>query len=77
MRDWLYGSDEWQSMGVKSDKYKGIIPEGLVVSMPVTTKDGNYQVVGGINFDDEQANYRLTKTIEELQQDRFTVDKFL
>jgi malate dehydrogenase len=53
MRDWLYGSDEWQSMGVKSDKYKGIIPEGLVVSMPVTTKDGKHQVVGGIKFDDE------------------------
>ncbi len=66
MRDWLYGSNEWHSMGIKSDKYRGIIPEGLVFSMPVTTANGKYSVVEGISFDDEQANLKLTKTIEEL-----------
>ena len=45
--------------------------------MPVTTAGGKYSVVEGISFDDEEAMQKLTKTIEELQNDRFTVDKYL
>jgi malate dehydrogenase len=43
-RDWLHGSPEgdWVSMAVHSDGSYGV-PEGLVYSYPVTTKDGSWR----------------------------------
>ncbi|HET7074841.1 MAG TPA: malate dehydrogenase, partial [Mycobacterium sp.] len=48
-RDWLLGSpaDNWVSMAVVSDGSYGV-PEGLISSFPVTTKDGNWEIVGGL-----------------------------
>ena len=42
-RDWLFGSadDDWVSMAVVSDGSYGV-PEGLISSFPVTTKDGDW-----------------------------------
>ena len=47
-RDWLLGSpeDDWVSMAVLSDGSYGV-PEGLISSFPVTTKDGNWSIVQG------------------------------
>ena len=43
-RDWLFGSadDDWVSMAVSSDGSYGV-PEGLVSSFPVETKDGDWE----------------------------------
>ena len=45
-RDWLLGSPEgnWVSMAVISDGSYGV-PEGLISSFPVTTKDGDWTIV--------------------------------
>ena len=45
-RDWLLGSPDgdWVSMAVISDGSYGV-PEGLISSFPVTTKDGNWTIV--------------------------------
>ena len=42
MRDWVYGSDEWQSIAFKSDGKLYGVPAGLMFSFPCTTKDGKY-----------------------------------
>src|SRR6201999_4263196 len=51
-RDWLLGSpaDNWVSMAVTSDGSYGV-PEGLISSFPVTTKDGNWTIVSGLEID--------------------------
>ena len=52
-RDWLLGSaeDDWVSMAVVSDGSYGV-PEGLISSFPVTTKDGDWEIVQGLEIDD-------------------------
>jgi malate dehydrogenase len=52
-RDWLTGTpdDDWVSMAVVSDGSYGV-PEGLISSFPVTTKDGNWEIVQGLEIDD-------------------------
>ena len=49
-RDWLLGTAEgdWVSMAVLSDGSYGV-PEGLISSFPVTTKDGNWTIVQGLD----------------------------
>ena len=42
MRDWVYGSDEWQSIAFKTDGKLYGIPAGLMFSFPCTSKDGKY-----------------------------------
>ena len=48
VRDWFRGSatGDWLSMAVPSDGSYGI-PEGVIYSYPVTTKNGDYQIVPG------------------------------
>ncbi len=52
-RDWLLGSptDDWVSMAVLSDGSYGV-PEGIISSFPVTTKDGNWTIVQGLEVDE-------------------------
>jgi malate dehydrogenase len=52
-RDWLTGSKEgdWISMAIPSDGSYDI-PEGLVSSFPVTTRDGGIEIVQGLEIDD-------------------------
>lgn len=45
MRDWVAGSNEWQSISFLTDGQLYGIPKGLIFSMPVTTKNGKYEVV--------------------------------
>src|SRR5262249_20067434 len=46
---WFHGTAEgdWTSMGVVSDGSYGV-PEGLVSSFPVTTRDGSFEIVQGL-----------------------------
>ena len=69
MRDWVLGSmGEWVSMGVVSDGSYGI-PEGLVCGMPCVCRNGDYEIVQGLGFDDF-AKARIERTVRELEAER-------
>ena len=72
-RDWLLGSpkDDWVSMAVVSDGSYGV-PEGLISSFPVTTKDGNWKIVAGLDIDDFSRG-RIDKSTAELADEREAV----
>jgi malate dehydrogenase len=77
VRDWFLGTPEgdWVSMGVHSDGSYGI-QEGLVYSFPVTCKDGNYQIVQGLEVTDF-AKERMQVTEQELLGEREVVADLL
>ncbi|KQT94170.1 malate dehydrogenase [Marmoricola sp. Leaf446] len=72
-RDWLHGSaqDDWVSMAVVSDGSYGV-PEGLISSFPVTTKDGDWEIVQGLDIDDFSRG-RIDKSTAELAEERDAV----
>lgn len=72
-RDWLLGTpaDDWVSMAVVSDGSYGV-PEGLMSSFPVTTKDGNWSIVQGLEIDDFSRG-RIDKSTAELADERKAV----
>lgn len=72
-RSWLLGSPDgdWVSMAVYSDGSYGV-PEGIVSSFPVTTKDGNWSIVQGLEID-EFSRGRIDKTTAELVDERQAV----
>ena len=72
-RDWLLGSPQgnWVSMAVVSGGQYGV-PEGLISSFPVTTKDGNWTIVDGLEIDDF-SRARIDKTTAELADERKAV----
>jgi malate dehydrogenase len=72
-RDWLHGtpSGDWVSMAVISDGSYDV-PEGLISSFPVTTKDGNWSIVGGLEIDDFSRS-RIDKSTAELADERKAV----
>lgn len=72
-RDWLRGSadGDWLSMAVVSDGSYGV-PEGLISSFPVTTKDGNYEIVQGLEVNDF-SRARIDASTKELGEERDAV----
>ena len=72
-RDWLLGTPDgdWVSMAVVSDGSYGV-PEGLISSFPVTTKDGNWSIVQGLEIDDFSRG-RIDKSTAELADERKAV----
>jgi malate dehydrogenase len=72
-RDWLLGTpaDNWVSMAVVSDGSYGV-PEGLISSFPVTTKDGNWEIVQGLEIDDFSRS-RIDASTAELADERKAV----
>jgi malate dehydrogenase len=72
-RDWLTGSPEgdWVSMAVVSDGSYDV-PEGLVYSFPVTTSDGDWQIVQGLEIDDF-SRQKMDATAAELVEERDAV----
>jgi malate dehydrogenase len=72
-RDWLLGSPEgdWVSMAVVSDGSYGV-PEGLISSFPVTTKDGSWEIVQGLEIDDFSRT-RIDASTAELADERAAV----
>ena len=71
--DWLFGSadGDWVSMAVVSDGSYGV-PEGLVSSFPVTTKDGDWEIVQGLEIDDFSRG-RIDASVAELAEERDAV----
>ncbi|MFM9032713.1 MAG: malate dehydrogenase [Mycobacterium sp.] len=72
-RDWLLGSakGDWVSMAVASDGSYGV-PEGLVSSFPVTTADGDWSIVEGLEIDDFSRG-RIDASTAELAEERDAV----
>ncbi|MBR7834316.1 malate dehydrogenase [Actinospica durhamensis] len=75
VRTWFHGTAEgdWTSMGIVSDGSYGV-PEGLVSSFPVTTKDGDYQIVQGLELD-AFSRERVDASVAELVSERDEVAK--
>jgi malate dehydrogenase len=72
-RDWLGGSadGDWLSMSVVSDGSYGV-PEGLISSFPVTTKDGTWEIVQGLEID-AFSRARIDASTAELAEERDAV----
>jgi malate dehydrogenase len=75
VRTWFQGTAEgdWTSMGIVSDGSYGV-PEGLVSSFPVTTKDGDYEIVQGLDIN-EFSRARIDASVAELASERDEVRK--
>jgi len=73
MHDWLLGSaaDDWVSMSVVSDGSYGV-PEGLISSFPITTHDGEYSIVQGLDID-AFSRAKIDASVAELQDERAAV----
>lgn len=72
-RDWLHGTPEgdWASMAVVSDGSYGV-PEGLISSYPVTTSNGNWEIVQGLEINDFSRRM-IDATVAELAEEREAV----
>ena len=75
MRDWIAGTPEgdWVSMAVPSDGSYGV-PEGLVSSFPCVVKNGEYEIVQGLEIN-EFSRQRIDASVAELAEERDTVQK--
>ncbi len=72
-RDWLLGTKDgdWTSMAVVSDGSYGV-PEGLISSFPVTTSNGSWSIVDGLDID-EFSRARIDASTAELREERDAV----
>ncbi len=77
MRDWIMGTPEgdWITMGIPADGSYGIA-EGVLYGYPVTCKDGQYQIVKGIEVSDFSRK-RMEATLKELHEERDGVKQLL
>jgi malate dehydrogenase len=72
---WVNGTPEgdWTSMAVVSDGSYGV-PEGLISSFPVTCRNGEWEIVQGLDIDDFSRS-RIDASVAELAEEREAVRK--
>ncbi|SDV47688.1 malate dehydrogenase [Chitinasiproducens palmae] len=76
VRDWLLGSNgKWVTMGVPSNGEYGI-PEDFIYGFPVTTENGEYKLVEGLEID-AFSREKMDATLAELQEERNGVSHLL
>lgn len=77
MHDWVLGTPEgdWTSMSVMSDGSYGI-SEGIVYSFPVICRDGDYEIVQGLELD-TLAKSRLRASEQELLEERAIIEELI
>jgi malate dehydrogenase len=69
VRDWMLGTNgKWTTMGIPSDGSYGI-PEGTMFGFPVTTENGEYKIVQGLEID-AFSQERINVTLKELLEER-------
>jgi malate dehydrogenase len=75
VHDWMLGTqpDDWVSMAIPSDGAYGV-PDGLISSFPVTTADGHYRVVPGLDLEGF-SRARIDASVAELQEERDAVQE--
>jgi malate dehydrogenase len=72
VHDWVLGTgDEWVSMAVPSPGAYGV-EEGIISSFPVRTKDGEWEIVEGLEVP-EFSQERIDRTVNELKEERDAV----
>ena len=73
MHDWLLGTPigDWVSMSVVSDGSYGV-PEGLMSSFPVTTSNGEYAIVQGLEINDFSRG-KIDASVAELKDEQAAV----
>ena len=77
MRSWALDTAEgdWVSMAIPSDGSYGIEP-GIIYSFPCVCKDGDYQIVQGLEIDDF-SRARMDASDAELREERAAVEDLL
>ncbi|MAR92839.1 MAG: malate dehydrogenase [Pseudomonadota bacterium] len=77
MRDWALGSaqNDWVSMGVYSDGSYGIA-EGLIYSFPCVCRNGDWEIVQGLDISDYSSE-KMKATETELAEERDAVAHLL
>lgn len=77
MRNWALGTTggDWVSMAVPSDGSYGIEP-GVIYSFPCVCKNGDYEIVQGLEID-EFSRARMDASDAELRQERAAVEDLL
>ncbi|MEE1793657.1 malate dehydrogenase [Streptomyces sp. BE308] len=70
---WVNGTaaGDWTSMGIPSDGSYGV-PEGIISSFPVTTENGTYEIVQGLDIN-EFSRARIDASVKELTEERDAV----
>jgi malate dehydrogenase len=69
VRDWLLGTNgKWVTMGIPSDGSYGI-PKDTMFGFPVTTENGEYKIVQGLEID-AFSQERINITLKELSEER-------
>lgn len=78
MRSWSLGTDDndWVSMGVYSQGQYGIT-EGLIYSFPCTCKNGDWQIVEGLDVSSDFSQQKMKATETELIEERDAVSHLL
>jgi malate dehydrogenase len=77
IRSWVQGTadGDWVSMSVPSDGSYGIEP-GIIYSYPCTCKDGDYEIVQGLEISDFSRE-KMNATETELREERAAVESLL
>jgi len=77
VRSWAMDTPagDWVSMSVPSDGSYGIDP-GIIYSYPCVCKDGDYEIVQGLEID-EFSRERMNATEAELREERAAVEDLL
>jgi len=76
VRDWVLGSNgKWVTMGIPSDGSYGI-PQDVMFGFPVTTANGKYELVKGLEID-AYSQEKINITLKELEEERAGVQHLL
>jgi malate dehydrogenase len=76
MHDWALGSKgKWVTMGIASDGQYGI-PKDIMFGFPVTTENGEWKLVEGLDID-AFSQERINLTLKELQEEQEGVKHLL
>jgi malate dehydrogenase len=77
VRDWVKGTadGDWVSMGIPSDGSYGV-PAGVIFGYPVTCKNGQYQIVQGLEVN-PFSRQRIEATHKELLEERDGVKELI
>ena len=77
MRTWALGTqgDDWVSMAVPADGSYGIAP-GIIYSYPCRCKNGDYEIVQGLEVD-AFSREKMDATAAELREERATIEHLL
>jgi malate dehydrogenase len=73
--DWVNGTAEgdWTSVALPSDGSYGV-PEGLISSFPVVSRDGRWEIVQGLDID-AFSRARIDASVAELAEERTAVER--